>query len=793
MRRQYSVFLTAMLLVCVLVVIPIKAQLKEFDFETLDSNLPEIERQGLITGASLAADFDGEGVNNDVALIDQGRGIVFVLIFHKNVPAPRSVNAINVRGMFGTPFVPTSATAFIDARTGLQDIAITAIASPISNDTNVGKIVVGINDGKGLFNDPQQFRSFDVSPGPTDINHGDFNNDGFDDLVFIDFRTNTVTVALNSTSDIFQSRITRDTGGIEPVSAVVGDFNDDDYMDLVVLNKGNTNSTVTTLFGDGQGRLFLSDSVVEVVGSGVSMVGGLSDLTGLPVMPDGKPLRRILDFNNDGFQDVAVLSASGTPAAANPVVTVLINGPFSAGSFRSQEPVELIEEVSKRSLIVAGEEGGAGLVSGFGFGPSPNGVGGGYHALGTADFNADGSPDLVVSSSIIPLPGTLGEGINFRAAIYLFGNETAGTVRVRGIRSGYKRAATFDPAEGRDTFVAAIPGAFVQAEDMVPGVLHVSLNGSIWIDRNNIGPFFCGRSPFIDIKRSDLNAPLGSGRKEIIFAGQTAEIPVTASYPIETILPFLLVPPPTGEQPPPFVFVTNNNNNTATIKIDSTGINPGPEGQVFRIGVLTQAPQLPPPGFGCGRLPLASTTYFTLVIKPKPDRPPVINSIDDQMVKINEVRTLSVAASDPAGSTGLKLSLLSSPSFVSLSDEGNGRGTIRIAPSVSDRRGGRIVVQVITSDGRTGQQTFNVTVLPNVVINGVSLDKARLTISGTGFGPSGATIRVNGQDISTRAVGQSDSVITLKGNRRKLNLAKGTNEITVTVQGETSNTFLFNF
>src|SRR5437879_6082854 len=105
------------------------AQLRSFEFNTLDSNAPEIERQSVITGASLTSDFDGEGLNNDLALIDQGRGIVFILLFSRQGSSPRSIAAINVRSMFDAQFVPTSATAFIDARTGLQDIAITAASA----------------------------------------------------------------------------------------------------------------------------------------------------------------------------------------------------------------------------------------------------------------------------------------------------------------------------------------------------------------------------------------------------------------------------------------------------------------------------------------------------------------------------------------------------------------------------------------------------------------------------------------------------------------------------------------
>src|SRR5437870_11559153 len=77
-----------------------------------------VDNQDIFTGASLAADFDGEGVNNDVAVIDQSRCVVFVLIYNQQSLAPTSISTIRVCDMFTTPFIPTSATAFIDARTG---------------------------------------------------------------------------------------------------------------------------------------------------------------------------------------------------------------------------------------------------------------------------------------------------------------------------------------------------------------------------------------------------------------------------------------------------------------------------------------------------------------------------------------------------------------------------------------------------------------------------------------------------------------------------------------------------
>ncbi len=67
--------------------------------------------------------------------------------------------------------------------------------------------------------------------------------------------------------------------------------------------------------------------------------------------------------------------------------------------------------------------------------------------------------------------------------------------------------------------------------------------------------------------------------------------------------------------------------------------------------------------------------------------------------------------------------------------------------------------------------------------------KNRLIISGRGFGFAGAAVSINGRDITTR-ITQSGVEIVLKGNRKKLGLAPGS-EIVVTCNGVSSNTFIF--
>jgi sugar lactone lactonase YvrE len=79
---------------------------------------------------------------------------------------------------------------------------------------------------------------------------------------------------------------------------------------------------------------------------------------------------------------------------------------------------------------------------------------------------------------------------------------------------------------------------------------------------------------------------------------------------------------------------------------------------------------------------------------------------------------------------------------------------------------------------------------PRVAITGASFIKPNLIINGNGFGSTGAIVNVNGRDLGSLIISQADSAIVLKGNKKKLNLKKGQNQITVTANGITSNAFV---
>jgi hypothetical protein len=104
----------------------------------------------------------------------------------------------------------------------------------------------------------------------------------------------------------------------------------------------------------------------------------------------------------------------------------------------------------------------------------------------------------------------------------------------------------------------------------------------------------------------------------------------------------------------------------------------------------------------------------------------------------------------------------------------------------------------IALTGVSGQitqvQMVSINVMRVVSITNAVFSRAdkRLSITGFGFGVSGARVMVNGQDVSARLAAQADNSIILNGNRKRLNVRAGQNQVVVTSGGLTSNTFTFN-
>ncbi len=176
--------------------------------------------------------------------------------------------------------------------------------------------------------------SIGVENDPAAIAAGDFNQDGFTDLVVVNRGSNSISRLWGTGNGAF-STLTPITAGLgtAPGHIKVADLNRDGRLDLVIANEGSNNLSV--LVGDGRGGFSVNNSPCPtpcaVAGSPTGIATG--------------------DFNDDNILDLAVATNSG-------VVSLLWSG-----------------DGSINTALVAGDN------------PSDIGVG---------DFNADGLLDIVV-------------------------------------------------------------------------------------------------------------------------------------------------------------------------------------------------------------------------------------------------------------------------------------------------------------------------------------------------------------------------------------------------------------
>jgi hypothetical protein len=146
----------------------------------------------------------------------------------------------------------------------------------------------------------------------------DFNNDGLQDLAFLDPAGNNIVVMLASASG-FSNPVMTSLGGATPIAMAAGDFNGDGFTDLAVL----TPAGVNIFYGVGDGT-FRAGATLTIPDPG-------------PIASLQPGLIVVADFNGDGNLDLAVASPAsnlvtilsgdgqgnfGTPApyvAANPM------------------------------------------------------------------------------------------------------------------------------------------------------------------------------------------------------------------------------------------------------------------------------------------------------------------------------------------------------------------------------------------------------------------------------------------------------------------------------------------
>ncbi len=349
-------------------------------------------------------------------------------------------------GAFGTgTTIPVGAgptwisTGFFNTK---ADTTNTIVDLAVANQT-AGTVSILHGKGDGTFI-VEPSLTLPTGAGPTAIAVGDFNDDGFADLAVVNKNANSVTIFLGNGDETFQTPTTTLVTGNTPTAIVAQAFNPNapGILDLAVTNSAD--NTLQIFLGNGKG----------------TFTNGVTYNTGVtPVFVASA------DVNLDGNLDL-VVADSGAPTTANAVgnsVSVFLgNGDgtfilpggtrmdFGAGTTPTSFVIaDFNDDGIPDLLVTASGDDAAALMLGAGGGffntpPIEVPVGTTPDSVATADFNGDGLPDVAISnfgsntasvildsSSLIGLLSSNGIGTQFPNAEYIdIGLKVKATPRV---------------------------------------------------------------------------------------------------------------------------------------------------------------------------------------------------------------------------------------------------------------------------------------------------------------------------------------------------------------------------
>jgi hypothetical protein len=205
-------------------------------------------------------------------------------------------------GRFGTP--TALATGLSPMSIAVADLNGDGNADIITANQNGNSVSILLGNGDGTF---QPHQDYTVDSRPLAVAIADFNMDGHPDLVTANSVGNSVTVLLNKGDGTFRPGMdipitvpqplpgdVLDVAVSSPSGVAVGDFNGDGYTDLVTANSGW--ASVTVMLGNGDGSFGVQQTIDTL-----TYQSNPTD----PINPDSPNAVVAADLDGDGFVDIA--------------------------------------------------------------------------------------------------------------------------------------------------------------------------------------------------------------------------------------------------------------------------------------------------------------------------------------------------------------------------------------------------------------------------------------------------------------------------------------------------------
>jgi hypothetical protein len=282
---------TLLALLCVALTSPlVAAQSRQFlqapQYSTGASSNPQ---------AFAVADFNNDGIP-DVAVANANANSVSIFLGNGDGTFTQVNCGSTLNCATGTN--PQGIAAADFNQDGNMDLAVT--------NFNSNTITILFGNGQGAFSVQP---SVSTGTNPRGIAAADFSGDGYPDIVVANSGSNNVGLLLNNGSGGFGTETTYSTGLRQPWAVAVGDFNNDQILDIVV-GFDNIYNLIEVFLGQTTNGAFSGFGPQSQYSTGSTQGAPISVAVG--------------DLNGDGNLDVAVAVQSQQGTTGSDMVSIML-------------------------------------------------------------------------------------------------------------------------------------------------------------------------------------------------------------------------------------------------------------------------------------------------------------------------------------------------------------------------------------------------------------------------------------------------------------------------------------